>query len=830
MSAALAPAIRAESLRVLPSGYEACAAACAESRERHTQEHARRLTGTTGSLWSPTRQFALPHEALDFPKAFELVPTVNFCVTLISEMLAAVPFRFYREDGRRQKVEIERRPGDPRNPAELFAVANTEQSGYELRRDLYASLLIQGNAYLERDRTALGEQLWILNPLTVAPIPMDGKPRITGFYEVGHGRDKRRVDREDMVHFRLYHPGHGLIGLSPLQALMLSYETERDQGRFLRALNSRGGQVAGVYSTEMGLDPDARKEIQEDLRRQLSPENAGNPVLVTRALKYERSGLTLKEMAYLETSGLTHEQILRGYKIHPMIAGAATGTGLNSDVANVVQRMLIEQALAPLATLVQETANEKMLASGEFGRGVTCAHDFSKTIPMRKVWLEVGEAMTKLTGAPIMTRNEGRAQVDLEEADAPEADELLIPGNVSTDAAKAEAAEAQAKAAMEAAKQPKVGPAESPARSAPDHARDAAPTSRELGRESLRVMADRTLRIHERRMERGFRRLFTQQEARVIEKLRGQNRTILPRDGHLLAAVRAIDVAELLQDDDSDRSLVMELIRAVVEDQGEQAIADLGLDLAFDVAKRDIAEWIEERAARNVRHINETTRERLRAEIAESEDARESLGELIARVERVFEGRRANASVIARSEVTPAYSYATIEAWQQSGVVEGKEWLSANDDAVRDAHRELDGQVVPLGGMFRVDGAEAPHPGAFGVAELDIQCRCTLVASLMPSYEATGGEAALPRVIAERMQFRAGAREAARSSDPAPRDHAGTSGLANGAELHQPARNGSRPGTAAEAHNLGVGGSTPPPASTNGHLPGTLAEFLAGAK
>lgn len=66
-----------------------------------------------------------------------------------------------------------------------------------------------------------------------------------------------------------------------------------------------------------------------------------------------------------------------------------------------------------------------------------------------------------------------------------------------------------------------------------------------------------------------------------------------------------------------------------------------------------------------------------------------------------------------------------------SEYLEVKEWCSAEDGDVRDAHRKLDGKVIPATEAFEIDGKKAQCPGGFGVAELDINCRCFLKYALV---------------------------------------------------------------------------------------------------
>jgi hypothetical protein len=61
-----------------------------------------------------------------------------------------------------------------------------------------------------------------------------------------------------------------------------------------------------------------------------------------------------------------------------------------------------------------------------------------------------------------------------------------------------------------------------------------------------------------------------------------------------------------------------------------------------------------------------------------------------------------------------------------AGVEIRKIWIATLDDRTRPTHRRLDGQRADDEGYFSIDGLKAPAPSLFGVAEEDINCRCTV--------------------------------------------------------------------------------------------------------
>lgn len=91
---------------------------------------------------------------------------------------------------------------------------------------------------------------------------------------------------------------------------------------------------------------------------------------------------------------------------------------------------------------------------------------------------------------------------------------------------------------------------------------------------------------------------------------------------------------------------------------------------------------------------------------------------------------------IARTESTAAYNFANLTALADEGWTH-KEWMATRDTRTREAHVDLDGQVVPIAAPFIVDGLPIFMPGDPSAApHLTINCRCILVGADAPEGEA----------------------------------------------------------------------------------------------
>ena len=661
------------------------------------------------------RGFRLTNENIEYPFAYKLLPSINFCVSLIQGSIAALPLRFYAKGSDTEIEPSGAKIDQGKNIADIWNTANTEDTGYVLIEQLVGSLVLSGNAYRFKDYDGgLPRRLWCLPPSNVVPVVGDN--RVTVRFDVSDGVRIIPVPRLQIVHFRLFNPTLEVEGSSPLQAAQLAYETQRDAARFAREFYKRGGVVMGHYSTEYAMEEDEERRLNLEVqKRYRSPERALDPIVLPRNLKYVRAGLTMQEMAFIETRQMTLEDVLLIYRVPVLMAGMAKGTGLNSDMARVAWTMLHQHAVNPLATRIAKTITEKLLGPGEFGPGIECSFDYSGVLALQEIWLDQAKSLAIATGAPVLTRNEGRDRLGLEPSDDPTADELLTPINLST--ASVDAANADAAAAAIANQEPTPPPA------AATRSDLRLPVKRVAHRDALRLRADRLLELAERRTREGFVRLFNRQEKRAI--------------GHLQQAMAKSIAGSMKRDALNDNTLppdpgdlrwVKRLIRMTVEEAGEAALADIGSEIAFKLLTERVQQFIAYKGTKAITRIDETTRGMLSETLREGIAANETLGELRARIEEVFDERRDNALTIARTETAGAFNFGAVEGWDQSGVVESKEWLTAGDELVREAHQEAEGQVVALDDTFTVDGEQLEFPGdPNGSAGNVINCRCTVL-------------------------------------------------------------------------------------------------------
>lgn len=94
-----------------------------------------------------------------------------------------------------------------------------------------------------------------------------------------------------------------------------------------------------------------------------------------------------------------------------------------------------------------------------------------------------------------------------------------------------------------------------------------------------------------------------------------------------------------------------------------------------------------------------------------------------------LEGDLVKANRIVRTEskrIRESGAFDSVMRAESKGIIMKKKWNTVKDERVRDRHKELDGITLDASDKFKLDGHEAEAPTMFGVASLDINCRCFL--------------------------------------------------------------------------------------------------------
>lgn len=622
-------------------------------------------------------------------------------VTQRARMLASLPLNLYRGD---KLVES----GSLRD---LLNMVNPFWTFSRLIEMTELSLCLYGEAFWFLERGQRGgepREIWWGRSDRVRVIP-HAEDYIKGFlYQPINSAQVIPFKPEEVIWFRYTNPLNEFDGLSPLRPIRKSVDMGVNAVSSNNMIFSSGLQMSGYVTPKEGSEwsKEQAEELADLLQHRFTGRDAAHRFAVFRhEVQMGTVGIKPKDAEFLGALNYTLEEVARVYHWPiDLVGGQRTYENYNAAL-----KAAWTHALVPEAKFLADDLTERLLP---MFKGQADRAEFDKSgiaVLQEEETSEWARAKEQITiGAK--TINEWRVDKGLDP----------LPWGDAWWAGAGMAPITSAEIVM-------------PELPAPDLVAPDAPQTASIARSHARVAVEFGSREHAA-LWVAFERSVTAQEkawrALVADLLKRQDRSI--KDKLRSEKLRALDdVFDMKRWIKEFREAARPVVRKTADDGGKTALTDLDLQIDFNVDSPAMRRFLAQRAQRFAREVNETTWAKLKASLQAAIDAGESQEQIEARVDAVMAGRiNSDAETIARTEVVGALNGGTVEAWRQSGVVKGKRWLAELDDRTRETHQVAHGQTVGLDEDFEVGAGRGPAPGQIGLAEEDINCRCTVTAVL----------------------------------------------------------------------------------------------------
>ncbi len=273
------------------------------------------------------------------------VSAVWSCVNILSGDIATLPFLTYRyvKDGR-----------EPAKDHYLWSLlleeANPEMTAFRFKQAMQAWLCLWGNAYAEIETSGRGQviALWPWRPDRVK-VTREANGRLYYAYKKKDGSYFPAVPQDRMLHLRGF-SADGVMGLSPIevhrQTIGLQLAIIEHGGR----LFGNGARPLGILTHKGKLSEKAEKNLKESwMSAHEGLANAHRVAILEEGLNYTEVGMKPVDAQYVQTAGLTNEDICRIFNMPQHRIGASTKTETNS---NIEQHGLeyVQYTLGPLGT------------------------------------------------------------------------------------------------------------------------------------------------------------------------------------------------------------------------------------------------------------------------------------------------------------------------------------------------------------------------------------------------------------------------------------------------------------------------------------------------
>lgn len=294
------------------------------------------------------------------------VSTALACARVISEGIAQVPFKLFRDsaDGRGK---------DPAKDHELYEVLhlkpNEWQTSFELREQIGLHLGFKNNAYIYKVRGIRGRVVELL-PFEPDRVSIERNGWERKYYIWTDKNARMEVESENMWHIRGASwngiEGMNLIDLAR-EVLGLSLATEEHGARMF----SNGTKLSGVLSSDV---PRMAKEDIDTLRNawqeaQGGNENAYKTAVLFGGLKFQPMAMTGIDSQHIEQRRFQVEEVCRGFRVLPIMIGHADKTMTYASAEQMFLAHLVH-TMMPWYERIEQSATVNLLSDDERREGL----------------------------------------------------------------------------------------------------------------------------------------------------------------------------------------------------------------------------------------------------------------------------------------------------------------------------------------------------------------------------------------------------------------------------------------------------------------------------
>ena len=244
-------------------------------------------------------------------------PTLEACIATISETVAMLPIKHFKEDAEGGKV-LQKNS----SVARVMRRPNEYQTKSEFLVGLVRQTLLEGNGYAVAERNGRFEvsKLYPTNRMSVYV----SKENKDAYYSGGTTELvdlNTMIPSRDVLHFRLHTNGHPLIGVSPLVASLLAVDTGNHIQGHVNALFRNRATPNAVFSTPMTLSADQVKELKSRANESLQGLNSGGVMVLTSDMKFQQVTMSSVDSELIATDKMADEKIARAFRIPMAMVG-----------------------------------------------------------------------------------------------------------------------------------------------------------------------------------------------------------------------------------------------------------------------------------------------------------------------------------------------------------------------------------------------------------------------------------------------------------------------------------------------------------------------------
>ena len=353
-------------------------------------------------------------------------PHLRTVVSFLARNIAQLGLHTFERDGEDRK----------RDRGSVFAATmrrpNEDQTAFDLVFGLVGDISLYDRAYwltVEDPESPSGWTFRRLPPPWVTPIARDvfGAKAYTVLSPEGKSVD---VPADQILAFSGYHPSNPRKGSPTVEALKATLQEQIEASKYRSQVWKRGGRVSAVLQRPKDApawSDAAREQFREDWYAKYTGNGAkaGGTPLLEDGMTLNRIDFNAQEQQFVEAAKLSFATVASAFHVNPTMVGILE----NANYSNVreFRRMLYGDTLGPILAMIEDRINTFLLPRLGMDSATHYA-EFNIGEKLQGSFEEQAAVMQTLVGAPLMTRNEGRAKFNLTAVEG--GDALVTPLNV----------------------------------------------------------------------------------------------------------------------------------------------------------------------------------------------------------------------------------------------------------------------------------------------------------------------------------------------------------------------------------------------------------------
>jgi HK97 family phage portal protein len=357
-------------------------------------------------------------------------PDIFACISLLQKTCAGIDLHLYSLD---DDKEIDKHP-----LINLIRRPNPEQSYQAWMEDIVGDFFYSGNCFIEKvgpykNKTSQPRELWTLPPYRMHVIRGDYRERVSGYMYM----QDVSFNAYEVLHLKKYHPLDDFYGLSPIQACAINADANNAAAKWNYELVKNSGRPSGIVSVnEESMDENTFQELQDRMRQAYSGEqNAGRIVTTTGDLQWKQITMNPMDMDFHNMYLLNTRKICSAFGVPPQLIAEETAKTYSNFKES--REGFYKETVLPLLDYLLGEFNHWLVPL--FGGGVYLNYDTTEIEAIAEDTTDTYDRALRALAGGAATVNETREILGLKNL-GPEADERLIPLNLTPESLAGEAA------------------------------------------------------------------------------------------------------------------------------------------------------------------------------------------------------------------------------------------------------------------------------------------------------------------------------------------------------------------------------------------------------